>query len=100
MPNHFSALKRLAQTEKRTAANRRNKGVLRSGLREIREELARKDAEKARPLMREACSRIDKSVQKGAIHKNRAARLKSRLMARWNALHSGTGAATTPAKPQ
>ena len=37
MANHVSALKRVRQTLRRTARNRMNKGVLRAGLREIRE---------------------------------------------------------------
>lgn len=86
MPNHFSALKRLAQTKKRTAVNRRNKGLLRSSVREIRQALVPGKAETASGLMPKALSSIDKAVQKGIIHKNTAGRLKSRLMARWNAI--------------
>ena len=86
MANHFSALKRVVQTGKRTAVNRRNKGFLRASLRSIRQTLASADLEKLQQQMPEAFSQIDKAVQKGVIHKNTAGRLKSRLMARRNEL--------------
>ena len=86
MPNHFSALKRARQTKRRTAVNRSNKGIFRAGLRRIRKTLATGAREKVQPQLPEALSRIDKAVQKGLIHKNAAGRLKSRLMARFNAL--------------
>ena len=43
MANHFSALKRARQTEKRTARNRNNSSRLRTALRELREALAKGD---------------------------------------------------------
>jgi len=84
MANHVSALKRARQTRKRTARNRRNKGVLRVAVRNIRRVLSGSDPEAARQQMPEALSRIDKAIQKGTLHRNTAARLKSRLQARLN----------------
>ncbi len=86
MANHFSALKRVTQTRKRTAVNRQRKGVLRASLRSFREKLAENSVEKARPALPETVSSIDKAARQGLIHKNTAARLKSRLTARLNAL--------------
>ena len=86
MANHFSALKRVSQTRKRTAVNRRNKGILRANLRIFRQTLATNDPEKAQQQIPQTLSRIDKAVQKGILHKNTAGRLKSRLMVRANAL--------------
>ncbi len=86
MANHYSALKRVNQTRKRTAVNRRSKGVLRSSLRNLRKMLAAKDPEKAQQQISQTLSRIDKAVQKGILHKNTAGRLKSRLTVRVNAL--------------
>lgn len=86
MANHYSALKRVSQTRKRTTVNRLNKGVLRSSLRNLRQMLAAKDPEKARQQISQTLSRIDKAVQKGILHKNTAGRLKSRLTVRVNAL--------------
>ena len=89
MANHFSALKRVRQTRKRTATNRNSKGVLRSALREIRETLGEGNLEKARQQMPGAFSHLDKAIQKGVLHRNAAARLKSRLMARLHTLERG-----------
>ena len=86
MANHYSALKRVNQTRKRTAVNRRNKGVLRASLRSFQQALATKDAEKTQQAISQTLSRIDKAVQKGILHKNTAGRLKSRLTLRANAL--------------
>ena len=86
MANHYSALKRVRQTKKRTATNRNSKGVLRGALRQIRETLVEANLEKVRQQMPEAFSRVDKAIQKGVLHKNTAARLKSRLMARLHAV--------------
>lgn len=83
MANTYSALKRVRQTKRKTAVNRSNKGTLRASLRALRTSLATGTPEKA--LVSETVSRIDKSVRKGLIHRNTAARLKSRLMTRANA---------------
>ncbi len=82
MANHFSALKRARQTEKRTAVNRANKSRLRSSLRSFRESLAGGDKQASQAAYRGTVSAIDKAVQKGVIHKNTASRYKSRLAAR------------------
>ena len=82
MPNHYSALKRMRQTKRRTAVNRTNRGAFRAKLRRARKSLAGASADAAKALVRPTVSSIDKAVQKGLIHKNTAARLKSRLMAR------------------
>jgi small subunit ribosomal protein S20 len=82
MANHFSALKRARQTEKRTNVNRANASRLRSALRAFREALANGDKKTAASKFAETTSVIDKGVQKGSLHKNTAARYKSRLSAR------------------
>ena len=88
MANHPSALKRVNQTRKRTAVNRIRKGVLRSSLRSFRQTLDQGTKEQAQQQFPGTASCIDKSVRKGLIHRNTAARLKSRLMVRQNALSS------------
>jgi small subunit ribosomal protein S20 len=85
MANHFSALKRARQTEKRTAANRANKSRLRTALRGFRSALAKGDKEQATTSYRQTASVLDKAVQKGVLHKNTASRYKSRLGKRLNA---------------
>jgi small subunit ribosomal protein S20 len=86
MANHFSALKRARQTEKRTHRNRVNRSRLRSELRRLKEALAAGNKETAAAMYRETVSALDKAIQKGVLHENTAARYKSRLAARLNAL--------------
>jgi small subunit ribosomal protein S20 len=82
MANHFSALKRARQTTKRTAQNRANTSRLRTALRKFRVALKSGDSAQAKSHFSETVSMIDKAVHKGVIHKNTAARYKSRLSAR------------------
>lgn len=82
MANHFSALKRARQTEKKTSRNRANKSRLRGALRSLREAIAKGDKETAQSAFRATVSVVDKGVQKGVIHKNTASRYKSRLSTR------------------
>ena len=86
MANHFSAIKRARQTEKRTARNRSNTSQLRGALRELREGLEKGDKQNAEQVFRQTVSALDKAIQKGVIHKNTASRYKSRLNARVKAL--------------
>ena len=86
MANHFSALKRARQTEKRTARNRANRSRLRTALRHMRQALAAGNKETAQQAFRDTTSLIDKAIQKGVLHENTAARYKSRLSARLNSI--------------
>jgi len=86
MANHFSALKRARQTERKTTVNRNNKSRLRTAIRRFREALASGDKTDATSVYRQTVSALDKSVQKGVIHKNTASRYKSRLSARLESL--------------
>ena len=86
MANHFSALKRARQTEKRTARNRANTSRLRSALRQLREALTKGDKAAAEQVFRQTVSALDKGVQKGVVHHNTASRYKSRLSARLHAV--------------
>jgi small subunit ribosomal protein S20 len=86
MANHFSALKRARQTERRTARNRINTSRLRTQLRELRESIAKGDKQAAAELYRTTVSALDKAIQKGILHENTASRYKSRLGARVHAM--------------
>lgn len=75
MPNHASAFKRMRQNIKRRARNR----IWRSRLRTIETKLRRNLAENPNieeneALLREFSSIFEKAVNKGIIHKNKAAR--------------------------
>lgn len=82
MANHVSALKRARQTETKTTANKANKSRVRTALRSLRSALTEGDKTKLDTTFRETVSALDKSVQKGVLHKNTASRYKSRLAAR------------------
>ena len=86
MANHVSSLKRAKQTVAKTTVNRANKSKLRSALRSMREALTGGDAKTAAEQFRSTASILDKSVQKGVLHKNTASRYKGRLNARLKAL--------------
>lgn len=86
MADHFSALKRVRQTAKRTVRNRVNRSRIRTALRHFREALTKGDKAAAQELFRETVSAIDKAIQKGVLHANAASRYKSRLSARLSAL--------------
>jgi small subunit ribosomal protein S20 len=86
MANHFSALKRARQTEKRTARNRASTSQMRSALRIMRESLEKDDKAAAEQTYRQTVSALDKAIQKGVLPENTASRYKSRLSARLNAL--------------
>jgi small subunit ribosomal protein S20 len=86
MANHVSSLKRARQTERKTAVNRANKTRIRSSLRALREALQTGDGKAVAEQYRSTVSALDKSVQKGTLHKNTASRYKSRLSARVKAV--------------
>lgn len=86
MANHISALKRVRQTKRKTGVNRANRSRIRGSLRLLREAIQKGDAKAAGEQLRATTSALDKSVQKGVLHKNTASRYKSRLHARVKAL--------------
>jgi len=86
MANHVSSLKRARQTVDKTAVNRSNKSKLRGTLRLLREAITAGDHKAAADQYRATVSVLDKSVQKGVLHKNTASRYKSRLNARLKAV--------------
>ncbi|HTT64988.1 MAG TPA: 30S ribosomal protein S20 [Bryobacteraceae bacterium] len=88
MANHFSALKRMRQDEKRTQYNRENKSRLRHQIRAMRRAINGKDARAAAELLPATFSLIDRSARKGIIKKNTAARYKANLHVRVKALAS------------
>ena len=70
------------QNIKRREHNRSLRSTLRSGLRAIRKALDAKDIDGAKKQLSATQSLVDKMASKGIIHRNTAARYKSRLVAR------------------
>ena len=89
MANIKSAIKRNKQNEKRRLHNRLFRGRARTFVKNAREAIDSKQVEKARAATLEAISALDKAAEKGVIHKNNAARRKSRLMKDLAALEKG-----------
>jgi small subunit ribosomal protein S20 len=81
MANTVSSLKRVRQTERKTAVNRLRKSRLRTQVRKLRRLVAGKDANAAQAELSETHSLIDRAAKWGVIKKNTAARYKSRLTA-------------------
>jgi len=84
MPNHKSAEKRVRQNEKRRLINRGHRSKVRTYIKKMRAALDSGQGEDVQNVLPEVMSVIDKSVQKGVLHKNAAARYKSRLTVRAN----------------
>lgn len=86
MPNIKSAAKRVEITRIRTIRNVRIKSALKTSIRKFEEAMKAADREEAGTKLRKAVVAIDKAVTKGILHKNAAARKKSRLTKRYNNL--------------
>jgi len=84
MPNHKSAEKRVRQSEKRRVINRGHRSKVRTYIKKLRAALESGKSEDVQNVLPEVMSVIDRSVQKGVMHKNAAARYKSRLTVRAN----------------
>ncbi len=79
MANHKSAEKRARQNEKRRIRNRSHRTRLRNQIKKLRKNVANGELDTARELLRPILALVDRSVQKGLLHDNAAARTKSRL---------------------
>lgn len=79
MAHHKSAIKRIKQTEKRSARNRHQKSTLKTYIKRVREAVEKKDKEAAIAALKITIPVIDKTATKGVIHKSNAARSVSRL---------------------
>lgn len=86
MANIKSQIKRNRQNEKRRQRNRVFTGRARTYVRKAQASIKTGKADDARQATLEAISALDKAAEKGVIHKNNAARRKSRLMKHLNAL--------------
>lgn len=82
MANIKSAIKRNKQNEKRRLRNRVFRGRARTYVKKAHQAMADQSLEDARQATLEAISALDKAAEKGVLHKNNAARRKSRLMHR------------------
>ena len=88
MANSPQAKKRARQAEKRRAHNASQRSPVRTYIKRVLGAVEAKDANSASGALVQALPMIDKMVTKGIMHKNQAARHKSRLTKKVNALSS------------
>ncbi len=88
MANSKSALKRVRVAERRRIRNRNYRSASRTLVRRAESVIASGDTEAAAIAVGNALSMLDRSAGKRVIHPNNAARRKSRLMAKYNAMSS------------
>lgn len=86
MANIKSAIKRARQSEKRRQHNASARSYYRTYVKKVIKAIASGNQEEARAAFAQAQPVLDKAAGKGIIHKNKAARLKSRLNARVKAM--------------
>ena len=83
MPNNAAAEKRMRQEKKRRLRNRMVKSTVKTYVTKARQAIdSGADAQEA---VRTAVSELDRAAKKGVIHRNNAARRKSRMMKQLNA---------------
>ncbi len=86
MPNKKSAMKRVRVSQRNRLYNRYWKSRCKTVVKRVLESVAAGDAELSTKRLNEAQSVLDKAVVKGVIHRNTAARRKSRLTHKVKAL--------------
>lgn len=88
MPNIKSSERSVKTDASRRAHNFAIKSSVKTATRKVAETVAAGKADEAKVLLTNASSVIDKAAAKGVIHKNAAARKKSRLAKKLNAMES------------
>lgn len=87
MPNIKSAIKRVQLSKLQNAKNTAARSSLRTAIRRF-EEVVNNNPENAVEALQKASSALDKAAAKGLIHKNKAARKKSRMAKKFQALNN------------
>jgi small subunit ribosomal protein S20 len=82
MANHKSAQKRIRQTEKRTAVNRKRKIDVRHALKKVEMAISEGNTDEAKQALKEAQPKMMKAAGKGVYNKGTVSRKMSRLSAR------------------
>ena len=101
MAHSLSAKKRIRQNEKRRARNRARKELLKTEVKAYNTLLTAGNVDQAEQQLKKVVQRLDRTAAKNTIHKNTAARKRSRLTKRLNALRAKkttAGAGTSGAK--
>ena len=88
MANHKSAIKRIRQNQKRRIHNRSYRNRARTFVKMAREEIESGKSDSVVEATKAAIRDLDMAASRGIIHKNNAARRKSRLMKQLHALQA------------
>lgn len=80
MANLKSSQKDIRRNEKRRLRNKSAKSAMKTFIKKAKAAAASGDTDAIKQALSQACSAIDKTAERGIIHKNQAARRKSRLM--------------------
>ena len=86
MANIKSLIKRNKQNQKRRMRNRVYRGTARTYVRKAEAAIKVGDAQASQEEVLKAIKALDKAASKGVIHKNNAARRKSRLVKKLNSM--------------
>ena len=89
MAHSKQAQKRVRQNETARIRNKAERSAVRSSLKKTLQAIADNDIEKAKALLPEAVSRLDRAAKHNVMHHNSAARQKSRLTSKVAALEKG-----------
>jgi small subunit ribosomal protein S20 len=95
MANTKQAKKRVRQSEERRVRNRSHRSSMRTAIKKVLTAVSAGSVDEAQSVFRQTQGVIDSMVNKGIIHRNKAARHKSRLSARILALKLSQQASNT-----
>ena len=88
MPNIKSAIKRVSVIDKKTARNNMIKSGYKSAVKKFEQAVEAGNVEEAKTLFSAATKKIDQACTKGVIVKNTAARKKSNMAKKLNAMNA------------
>jgi small subunit ribosomal protein S20 len=80
LANLKSSIKRVRSSQRRTAYNQVTRSTARTYVKKARRLIQEGNLDEARVVVQQAVVALDKAAQKGVIHRNNAARRKSRLV--------------------
>ena len=92
MAHHAAAQKHMRQSIKRRGRNRSNLSRVKTQVKKLSAVIEQKDANQAQQLLGATVASLDRASKQGVIHRNAAARRKSRLMRKVNALRTASSA--------
>lgn len=92
MAHSRSARKNIRKNRKGNEVNRGRRHALKTAGKRLQTAIEAKTLTEAQTLFKELQAKLDKTAQKGTIHKNKAARKKSRMAKRINALQKAAKA--------